>query len=245
MNNGNTLPNSPCIDIEGLTKSFGTHHALKDISLSIRQGERYVIFGPNGAGKTTLIKVLATLIKPSGGSIRINGLDIRRHQVESRRSVGIVSHQTFLYNDLTLYENLRFYGKKYEVPDLENQIHSIVDRVQLTPRLHDRVGTLSRGLQQRASIARAIIHDPSIMLLDEPEVGLDTQAIELMNNILDIFNTQGRTVVITTHNLERGLCLCDEAVILSRGKIVYHAPISEVDISSFQKTYSQHTEIGK
>ena len=245
MNNVITDPGHPSIEIKGLNKSFGNHQALKDVDLSIVNGERLVIFGPNGAGKTTLIKVLATLIKPSAGNIRINGMDIRRNQVEARRCVGIVSHQTFLYNDLTLYENLRFYGKMYDVQDLEKQINTIADRVQLTPRLHDRVGTLSRGLQQRASIARAILHDPSIILLDEPEVGLDSKAIELTNSILDIYYSQGRTVVITTHNLERGIGLGDKAVILSKGKIVYQAPISEVDIDNFQKTYDQYTETGE
>ena len=231
------------IEISGLTKSFGSHRALSGIDLKVKKGERAIIFGPNGAGKTTLIKVLSTLSKPSAGSVRVDGRDIRDDPVQIRRRVSVVSHQTFLYDDLTVYENLKFYGKMYEVPNLEHRIHEVVAQVQLEPRLHDRVGTLSHGLQQRASIARAIIHNPSIMLLDEPEVGLDPHAIIMMREVLDILNDGDHTVVMTTHNLEQGLKLGNQLLILNKGKIVYQALKDEVDTARFQEIYDYYTGI--
>ena len=233
------------IETRGLSKLFGTKYALKDIDLGIRQGERFVVFGPNGAGKTTLIRSLSTITKPSAGTVHINGLDTRKNQAQVRRKVGVVSHQTYLYGNLTVYENLKFYGRMYDVPDLEQRIQKVASQVSLESRLHDRVATLSRGLQQRAAIARAIIHEPQIMLLDEPEVGLDPQAIIMMRDVLDVFSSGERTVVMTTHNLERGLDLCEQVIILNTGKIVYRAGKSEIDRANFPELYSHYTGISQ
>ncbi|MFC1926390.1 ABC transporter ATP-binding protein [Chloroflexota bacterium] len=233
------------IDIRGLTKSFGSKIALKNIDLKIKRGERFAVFGPNGAGKTTLIKLLSTIAEPSAGSIHVDGMDIRRHAVKVRRKIGMVGHQTFLYDTLTVQENLRFCGKMYNVPDLELKINEAVDRLQLRTHIHSQVGILSRGLQQRASIARAVLHNPSIMLLDEPEVGLDPHAITMMREVLDTLNSTGCTVVMTTHNLERGLQMSDQVVILNKGKIVYQALTSQIDTANFHETYREHTGTGK
>lgn len=233
------------IEVEGLIKSFGSHHALRGINLRVGRGEHLVIFGPNGAGKTTLVKLLSTLSKPTVGTVRVDGEDTRRDPVKIRRKIGLVSHQTFLYDDLTIYENLQFYGKMYDVPDLEQQIHEVVSLVQLESRLHDRVGTLSRGMQQRVSIARAVIHNPSILLLDEPEVGLDPHAIIMMREILGSLNVGKRTVVMTTHNLRQGIELGDKVVILNRGKIVHEALKQEIDIGDLQGIYDYYTGINE
>ncbi|UCH43145.1 MAG: ABC transporter ATP-binding protein [Dehalococcoidales bacterium] len=233
------------IEARGLAKLFGNKYALKDIDLGIRQGERLVIFGPNGAGKTTLVRLLSTLAKPSAGSVHIDGLDTHRNQALVRRKVGVVGHQTYLYGNLTVHENLKFYGRMYGVPDLERRIQNVAGQVQLESRLHDRVSTLSRGLQQRAAIARAVIHEPQIMLLDEPEVGLDPQAVIMMRDVLDIFSSGERTVVMTTHNLERGLDLCEQVIILNTGKIVYQAGKSEIDRANFPELYSRYTGVSQ
>ena len=233
------------IETKGLAKLFGNKYALKDIDLGIRHGERLVVFGPKGAGKTTLIRSLSTLIKPSAGSVHVSGLDTRRNQARVRRKVGVVSHQTYLYGNLTVYENLKFYGRMYDVPDLEKRIQKVAGQVSLESRLHDRVATLSRGLQQRAAIARAVIHEPQIMLLDEPEVGLDPQAVIMMRDILDVFSSGECTVVMTTHNLERGLDLCEQIIILNTGKIVYRAEKSEIDRANFAEVYSHYTGISQ
>jgi len=239
-------PAAPCaIEVQGLTKAFGERYALRGIDLKVNRGECLVVFGPNGAGKTTLVKVISTLVKPSAGRVWLDGIDIRERPAQIRRRISLVSHQTFLYDDLTVYENLRFYGRMYGVPGLEEKIHEVVSWVQLGSRLHDRVGTLSHGLQQRASIARAVIHNPSMVFLDEPEVGLDPQATTVVSDVLGRLNTDNRTVVMTTHNLERGLELGDSYVILDRGRVVYQAARDEIDTGSFKQVYDRCTGTGR
>ncbi len=233
------------IEARGLAKSFGERPALRGIDLRVGRGEHLVIFGPNGAGKTTLVKILATLVKPSAGSLWLDGLDIRDKPAQTRRRISLVSHQTFLYDDLTVYENLRFYGKMFDVPELEAKIREVVAWVQLESRRHDRVGTLSHGLQQRASIARAVLHNPSILLLDEPEVGLDPHASNMVRDLLVSINSGSRTVVMTTHNLERGLELGDRVIILDRGRVVYQAARHEVDAADFKRVYDRYTGTGR
>ena len=233
------------IEVEGLGKSFGNHRALTGINLKVASGEHVTVFGPNGAGKTTLIKVLSTLMKPSAGTVRLDSSDISKAPTEVRRKIGLVAHQTFLYDDLTVYENLKFYGKMYDVPNLEEQINDVVRWVRLEARLHHRVGTLSRGMQQRISIARAVIHNPSIVLLDEPEVGLDPHAIVMVREVLDSLSAGERTVVMTTHNLEQGIEMSDRVVILDKGRIVYQEQKDRIDIATFRETYDRYTESAK
>jgi len=236
---------APAIEARGLEKSYGENRALRGIDLTVRSGERLVVFGPNGAGKTTLLKLLSTLAKPSAGSVRLNGLDAGGKGSRIRRQVSLVSHLTFLYDDLTIHENLEFYGRMYDVTGLENRIREVTAWVRLESRLHDRVGTLSRGLQQRVSIARAVLHEPSILFLDEPEIGLDPQAATVIRDILENIGSGGRTVVMTTHNLERGLSLGDRIIIMDRGKIVYDAPGHELNETTVKQVYDRCTDTEK
>ena len=229
------------IDVQGLTKSFGSHLALRGIDLEVKQGESVVIFGPNGAGKTTLIKVLATIMNPSSGKILVGGLSLKNNAEEIRRRIGVVTHQTFLYDNLTAYENLEFYSRMYDVPAYKERIHEVIALVGMTVRRHDRVGTLSRGMQQRISIARSLLHKPSIMLLDEPETGLDQQAISMLWEALQAGGEGKRTTVLTTHNLERGLELGDRLLILAGGKIVYEALRQDSDLASLKQAYQDNT----
>jgi len=227
------------IEAKGLSKSFGGLFALKGIDLSINEGECVALFGPNGAGKTTLIKVLTTLSRPANGKVLIAGEDIKKNAVAVRRRIGVVSHQTFLYDNLTAYENLKFYGKMYDVPDLEQRIVDVITKVGLESRLRDRVGIFSRGMQQRLSIARAILHDPPIMLLDEPETGLDEQARSTLSELLKTLVAGNRTVLLTTHNLEWGFALADRLAILVKGKIVYEDSKQSLDMTTFRETYNR------
>ena len=229
------------IEVQGLTKSFGAYHVLRGIDLKLKAGERVAVFGPNGAGKTTLIKIMSTLIKPSSGIVKINGENIHDKAMSVRGRLGVVGHHTFLYNNLTIYDNLKFYGRMYGVKDLEEKIYEVVARVELESRLHDRVGTLSRGMQQRISFARSIIHSPEIMFLDEPEVGLDQHAMCIMQDVLKSTGTGLETVLLTTHNLERGLEMCDRLTILHRGRIVYDEMKEGMDVMRFKEIYSHHT----
>jgi len=231
------------IEVKGLTKSFGIHLALRGIDIEVKQGESVVIFGPNGAGKTTLIKVLATIMNPSSGKILINGLNLKNDAEQIRRSIGVITHQTFLYSNLTAYENLQFYSRMYDVPNIKERIHEVVAMVGMTSRLHDRIGTLSRGMQQRLSIARSVLHKPTLMLLDEPETGLDQQSISILREILQTEETGKRTIILTTHSLERGLELSNRLLILSQGRIVYENSTETLDLTDLKEIYQHSTRV--
>ena len=232
------------IEARGLTKSFGNHLALKGLDLGVERGQTLAVFGPNGAGKSTLIKILSTIMRPSSGEVRIDGLSLRGGAEDMRRRIGVVCHHTFLYGNLTAYENLQFYSRMYDVPDFRERINRVAAMVGMTFRLHDRVATLSRGMQQRLSIARALLHKPVIMLLDEPETGLDQQAIALLWEALGADGVDGRTVVFTSHSLERGLEVCDRLVILHQGQIVHQQPNDGLDVAGLRQTYHQSTGVG-
>lgn len=235
------LSTSWAIEAEGLTKSFGDRYALKGIDLRVRKGDCLTIFGPNGSGKTTLLKLLCTISKPSGGTAYIDGADLAKAPVEIRRKLGVVGHSSFLYSNLTINENLRFYGKMYQIGNLEQRITEVVSQVQLESRLHARVGTLSHGMQQRVAIARAVIHNPPIMLLDEPETGLDLHATRMMRDVLDTINSGERTIVMTTHNIEWGMEVSQQIAILDKGKIVYQELKQDIDMASFREVYDRCT----
>jgi heme ABC exporter ATP-binding subunit CcmA len=227
------------IEARELSKSFGAYTALKGIDLEVNYGESVVILGPNGAGKTTLIKVLATIMKPSAGKLTIDGLSYKKQAEEIRRRIGVVTHDTFLYSNLSAYENLDFYCRMYDVA--KERIQEVVIMVGMTSRLYDRVSTLSRGMQQRLSIARAMLHQPTIILLDEPETGLDQQALSMLWTVVKGQGAEKRTVVLTTHNLERGLDMGDRIVILNRGQVVFQQSRTSLDLSSLRQVYNEST----
>lgn len=232
------------VEIQGLTKSFGSRFALKGVDLEIGHGEFVVIFGPNGAGKTTLVKVLSTIMRPSSGKILVDGLELENNAEEIRRRIGVVTHQTFLYGNLTGYENLTFYGRMYDIPRPRERIQEVADMVGMTSRLHDRVGTLSRGMQQRLSIARSLLHKPALMLLDEPETGLDQQAMSMVWKALQKEGEVKRSILLTTHNLERGLEMGERLLILDRGTVVYQGLKEGLDLAGLKEIYEQSTRAG-
>jgi heme ABC exporter ATP-binding subunit CcmA len=227
------------IEVKKLTKTFDERLALKGVDLKIEAGESVVIFGPNGAGKTTLIKILSTIMNPTSGTILVDGLNVKNDAEKVRRKIGVVSHNTFLYGNLTAYENLDFYRRLYNLP--AERIIEVADLVGMKSRLHDRVNTLSRGMQQRFSMARALLHNPPIMLLDEPETGLDQQAVSMLWSVFRTDNGQKRTLVFTTHNFERGMELADRSVILSQGKIVCQISCQDLDLAGLKETYRLKT----
>ena len=238
---------SPAIAIEGLRKAFGLHLVLRGLNLKLGYGEKMAIFGPNGSGKTTLIKLLATLMRPTSGQVLVAGLDLQEEAQEIRRRIGVVTHQPMLYDDLTAYENLMFYGKMYAVHNLEQRIEQVVLLLGIRKRLHERVRTLSHGMQKRVSIARALLHDPGILLLDEPETGLDQEALAMLKDIVYSMTAQGapRTVLLTTHNLDQGLELGARLGILMNGRLVYEGELKAVDADSLQSMYAQLTGAGR
>jgi heme exporter protein A len=229
---------SPAIAITALFKAYGDHMALRGVDLEIALGERVALVGPNGAGKTTLMKILATIAKPTSGTVLVDGVDLKNGSDSARRKIGLVSHSTFLYNHLTIYENLDFYGKIYDVPRRRNRILEVVERVEMTARLHDRVGNLSRGMQQRVSIARAMLHKPSIMLLDEPETGLDQRSSSILGSALLDGGSNQHTAVIITHSLERVLELGDRVVMIVRGKVAWDRKTAGLSLESLRRSYA-------
>jgi heme exporter protein A len=230
-------PEELAIETAGLTKSFGSRLALRGVDLEVRKGEFLVILGTNGAGKTTLLKILATLLRPTAGKVRVAGFDLTERAKEVRRAIGVVSHQTYLYDDFTAHENLQFYGRMYGVPNLEERAQEVFTRVGLKGRLHDRVGTYSRGMQQRLAIARAMLHDPPVLLLDEPETGLDQQAGVILREMVEAFGEGGRTTVMTTHSLERTLDLADRVVIIAKGKVAHDEATKGMALESLRDAY--------
>lgn len=234
---------NPAFEIQGLTRSFGHFQALKGIDLRINHQECVAIFGPNGAGKTTMIKILATVMRPSGGKVLVDGLDLHEHAEDIRRRIGVVTHQTFLYGNLTAYENLDFYSKLYDVPNRKDRIREVVAQVGMTSRIHDRVGTFSQGMKQRISIARAVLHDPDIMLLDEPESGLDQEAVTLLWKTLYGDGRRRRTILLITHSLERGLDVSDRVVFLDKGRVVYENRRDALDEAALRQAYRDNTGV--
>lgn len=231
----------PCaMEVKGLTKSYGSHAALRGIDLEVRPGERVALFGPNGAGKTTIIKIISTIIKPTSGKVMVEGFDLKEKAEEARRRIGLVSHSTFLYGHLSIYENLDFYARIYDVADRRNRIKEVISEVEMTPRLHDRVDSLSRGMQQRVSIARALLHNPTLMLLDEPETGLDQRSSVVVWSAISEAESYKRTLVLITHSLERGLELSDRILILVKGKIAHDGPSSALDLKTLKELYDHH-----
>lgn len=230
------------IKIRGLVKSFGHTYALQGVDLEVAEGEFLTVVGPNGAGKTTLLRILATLLKPTKGLVRIDGLDLGSGGTEIRQRIGFVSHRPLLYGNLTVEENLRFYSRLYDVHPLEGRVEMLLNLVGLEGRRHDPARTLSQGMQHRLSIARAIIHDPSLLLLDEPYTGLDQQATEMLRQLLQEISTGSHTVVMTTHNLERGVELCDRLAILAGGRIVHQAEKASLTLTNLRQAYWRHVE---
>ncbi|NIR51646.1 heme ABC exporter ATP-binding protein CcmA [candidate division KSB1 bacterium] len=236
---------TPVIAVDGLSKSFGNHYALRNVNFTVKEGEFLTIFGPNGAGKTTLIRILSNITKASTGQITIGGFLLDREPEKIRRRIGVIAHQTFLYEDLTAEENLRFYAKLYDVNDLDHRIETLLTEVGLAHRRTDRVRTFSRGMQQRLSIARAMLHDPTLLLLDEPYTGLDQHAAAMLSGWLKRLRDSHRTTLMVTHDLEQGVDLADRVAILVKGRLVYDHQKSEIDLKNFRPLYNDLVDRGK
>jgi heme exporter protein A len=211
----------PVVEAEGLGRRYGSLRALVDLDLDLRAGESLAIFGPNGSGKTTLVKLLATLLRPTSGRLRIFGEE--RPGPELRRRIGLVSHGSFLYGDLTAAENLRFYASLYRLTDAEARVAAMLAEVEVEDWRERPVKSLSRGMEQRLALARAFLHDPDLLLLDEPYSGLDPRAGDHLQEILQRFHARGNTIVLTTHDIGRGLEVCDRAAILRGGRLVWQS----------------------
>lgn len=231
---------TPAIALRQITRRFGHLHALRGVSLSIPEGQTFALLGPNGAGKTTLLRIIATLGRPSSGEVFIQGVNAQEAPDQVRSRIGLISHQTLLYDDLTARENLMFYGKMYGLDHLSDRVDKALDTVGLLHRERDRVRGFSRGMNQRLAIARATLHQPAILLLDEPFTGLDTSARSLLSNMLQALRSEGRTIVLVTHDLEQGLTLADQFGILFRGDLVHEGETAFLSESELRDLYEHN-----
>ena len=209
------------IVVEGLEKSYREWPVLWDLDLSVPWGESLALFGANGAGKTTFLRILSTSARPDSGSVRIAGHDLRRQAAEARRRIGVVGHRSFLYDDLTPSENLNYYARLYGIKNREARVASALEQVSLSGRANHRVRTLSNGMQKRAAIARAILHEPDVLLLDEPEAGLDRESREMLGILLSEWAANGRSAVFTTHDIELGMAWGHRAAVLDGGSLTF------------------------
>jgi heme exporter protein A len=232
-----TAGDRPAIQVRGLSKKFGDRVAVRALDLDVAQGEFVALFGPNGSGKTTLIRMLAATLRPTSGTFRIAGLDPHRADRETRRKIGALFHQTFLYDELSARENLVFFAGLYGVPDAASRAEALLDSMALLERADDAVGGYSRGMQQRVALARCLISEPEVVFLDEPFTGLDPHSAARLTLALAELRSRGRTVVLVTHDLRRGLELCDRFVILRHGRIVDQGSSDGLDAATFEARY--------
>jgi len=227
------------ISAQKISKTFGPMRALTDVSFTIGAGELVALMGANGAGKTTLIRILSALARPSRGEAVVAGFSTsgQAHQLRSR--IGVVSHHTFLYNDLSAEENLRFYGRMYGVPELEGRIDELLRQMELFSRRFDLVRTYSRGMQQRLALARALLHRPPVLLLDEPFTGLDIHATELLTRFIARLIEDKATVLLTIHDVNYALERAQRLLFLQKGRLVIDAAAAKIEQAQLVELLSE------
>ena len=225
------------IDVSNLKKSFDTVDALKGISFNILQGECYGLLGPNGAGKTTTISIMSTMIKPDEGEVNIAGYDLRKNPLDCKRNIGVVTQEIALYNELSAYDNLLFWGSMYKVPrrELTERIDETLDLLGLADRKNDKVKTYSGGMKRRVNIASSLLHRPKVLFMDEPTIGIDPQSRNLIFEVIEKLHDEGMTIIYTTHYMEEAERLCDRIGIIDNGEIIAQGTLNELKTSGSMK----------
>lgn len=230
------------IHADGLVREYGPVVAVDGVDLSLGEGEFLSIFGPNGAGKSSLLGMLGGSLRPTRGSVSIRGQPLDFSEEEWRNKIGVLSHKGFLYAHLTAAENLRFYGSLFGLEDLDTRIPERLARVGLSDRATFTVRQLSHGMRQRLSLARALLHDPDVVLLDEPYTGLDPSAASVLRDVLRELRDGRRTVVMVTHNLGEGLQLATRVAIQVAGRLAWEGPTREIERDGFESFYHEVVE---
>lgn len=234
-------PSIPLLRLSKITKRFGGIRAVSSVDLEVSAGDSLAIFGPNGAGKTTLLRVIASLTQPTSGEMEF----AFEANNQSRSRVGYVSHLSLLYNELTGLENLLFYAHLYEIQNARDRSAEMLAEMGLEKAGDRRTGEYSRGMKQRLTLARALLHEPQLLLLDEPYTGLDQHGSRLFTEVLRGLKQKGRTILLVTHNLGEGLELCDRVIIQNRGELVFEARREDLDRAGFEKLYFKAVEGGR
>lgn len=231
------------VSVANLTKQFGTRKAVDKVSFELPQGAFLSVFGPNGAGKTTLLRMVSTLARPTKGSIIVDGVDAAEEPELVRERIGLISHNSMLYPDLTAEENLVFYGQLYGVENPQQRAIELLDAVGLKHRRLDQVRTFSRGMMQRVAIARALVNDPSVVLLDEPYSGLDPHAMDIFDELIAGVR-RGRTFIMVSHDLEKGWSLCSHVLVMAKGRVVSFAERDSLTFDEFRDLYRSTVGMG-
>ncbi|TVP58860.1 MAG: heme ABC exporter ATP-binding protein CcmA [Gemmatimonadales bacterium] len=235
----------PLLEARGLVRTFGPVRAVDGVSFALTEGEILALFGPNGAGKSTLLRLLAGTLRPSEGEIRLRGEARDASETQWRGDLGVLSHRTALYGALTARENLAFWGRLQDVADLADRIELQLARVGLTPHAERKVGGFSRGMRQRLALARTLLHEPTLVLLDEPFTGLDLHAASLLREVLEELRDGRRTVVLVTHQLLEGLALADRVAIQARGRMVFEGARSDLPEGREEEFYRDQVALAE
>ena len=233
----------PAIRTKKLSKVFGNRKAVDNVTIEVPQGAFLSIFGPNGAGKTTLLRVLSTLSRATSGTATLMGVDLKDEPDKARDHIGLISHNSMLYPDLTAEQNLMIYARLYGVANPEARVMELLEAVELKHRRLDVVRTFSRGMTQRLSIARALIHDPDVVFLDEPYSGLDPHAVEIFDELIER-QREGRTFVMVSHDLQKGFAMCTHALVLAKGKVVAFDRKDAFEFDEFAALYRTTVGMG-
>lgn len=239
-----TPPSGDAVSVRGLHKSFGDWPVLWDLDITVPWGELLVLFGANGVGKTTLLRILSTQARPDAGSLSVAGYDQRRNPQAVRRRVGVVAHQTFHYDDLTCRENLHYYGRLFGLKDYRARANEVLATLGLELRADRRVRTLSNGMQKRLSIARAIQHRPRLLLLDEPEAGLDRESLGILRDLLQEWTQSGWSAIMTTHDTGLGRSWAHRTAVLSAGRIHFPDPDEYAEDAASRRPLAASVEPG-
>jgi heme exporter protein A len=233
----NNSSDESIIDVNSVSKSFGTRPVLKGVNLQVGRAQGVCICGVNGAGKSTLLRIISGLLEPSEGSVKLCGLEVGSEPEKTKSQLGVISHKSMLYPDLSLSENLLFFARLYSVKDSHKRVKELLEELGLASYRYDRAGILSRGMLQRLAIARAVIHRPAVLLADEPFTGLDTEACRHLVDVFGKFRADRGTLIMTSHDTRLGLQCCDRVMVLDRARIVFEAMTSEIDTDLFVQDY--------
>jgi heme exporter protein A len=233
-----SAPPPPIVEVAELARAFGPRRAVAGVTFSLAPGECLALFGPNGAGKTTLLRVLAGLLKPTSGSARVAGIQLPGGPL-ARSRVGLISHHTMLYEALSPRENVSFAARLYGIRDARARVEDSLQRMSMLERADAPIRSLSRGMQQRVSIARAMVHSPQLVLADEPYSGLDESGARALTALLQELRAAGTAIIIVTHNLVEGLSLATSAAVMQRGKFVRYDAAHSIDARSYATTYRE------
>ena len=226
----------PAVELSCVIRKFGRRRAVNGVDLALHAGECLALFGPNGAGKTTLLRLIAGLLRPTEGGVRVNGHSLRDDPAV-RAMVGLISHQSMLYRALTAHENVVFAARLYGVPRPADAAMRALERMRIADRADAPVRALSRGLQQRVSIARAIVHEPSVVLLDEPYTGLDAAGGAALTDMLQVLRASGAALLLVTHNVDEGLAVASHAAIMIEGRIARTDDASRLEPRAYVDEY--------